>query len=122
MLPNSVRQIEIDHSDHSIDKHSLSSLLKEFAVYGIPESIIKTSKIDEKHEGSTVRCGHNNSQILEHTSKLVFPSGLGMETYEGKEAFDKSMDIINISKEKLRSFVLTFEPTSFEKKVFKPPI
>ena len=31
------------------------------------------------------------------------------------------MDIININKEQLKSFVLTFEPTSFEKKVFKPP-
>jgi hypothetical protein len=56
---------------------------------------------------------------LEHTSKLVFPSGTSIDHFSGREAFEKSMDIINISKEKLKSFILTFEPTSFEKKILR---
>jgi hypothetical protein len=31
------------------------------------------------------------------------------------------MDIINMPKEKLKSFILTFEPTSFEKKLLRAP-
>lgn len=52
----------------------------------------------EKYEGSTLYANEKVSQILEHSSKLVFPSGTHVQYYSGKEAFDKSMDIINISK------------------------
>jgi SOS-response transcriptional repressor LexA len=35
MLPNSVREIEIANSNHSIDERNIFSLIKEFAIYGI---------------------------------------------------------------------------------------
>jgi len=35
MLPNSVREIEIANSNHSIEEQNIFSLIKEFAIYGI---------------------------------------------------------------------------------------
>lgn len=53
--------------------------------------------------------------MLEHASKLVFPSGTTVSFYSGREAEQKSLELINISKDRLRSFILTFEPTSYTK-------
>lgn len=65
-----------------------------------------------KCQGSTVASNQMPSQILEHSAKLTFPSGTSIKKLSGKAALDYSLEIINLSKEKLKSFILTFEPTS----------
>lgn len=44
MLPNSVKEIEIEReeaSHHSIEEHNLHSLIKEYAVYGVHDQVVK---------------------------------------------------------------------------------
>ncbi len=65
-----------------------------------------------KSHGSTLASNANPSQILEHSAKLVFPSGTSIRRLTGRAALDCSLEIINLSKEKLKSFILTFEPAS----------
>lgn len=80
------------------------------------ESDLAKPDCTKKYEGNTISSNCNPSQILEHTAKLVFPSGTHSKIITGKEARDYSLDIINLSKEKLKTFVLSFEPTFAHKK------
>ena len=40
----------------------------------------------------------DSSQIVEHSARLVFPSGTSKRTMVGKQALESSLDIINLSK------------------------
>jgi len=71
-------------------------LIKEFSIYGIHENDLKTMKLNI--EGTTIVSSQNKSQILEHTSRLIFPSGIHVSYYSGKKAYEKSLEIISISK------------------------
>lgn len=57
---------------------------------------------------------------MQHTARLVFPSGTSAKRLSGREAHDYSLEIINLSKDKLKTFVLAFEPTSFERSSIVP--
>jgi len=45
---------------------------------------MEEKSIGDKLEGSTIFSNEYPSQVLEHTSKLVFPSGTTIEHYSGK--------------------------------------
>lgn len=71
-------------SDNSIDQKNNYALIKEFAVYGVTEDDMRQAEVGHKFEGNTILANKNVSQILEHTSKLVFPSGTYVNYYTGK--------------------------------------
>ena len=116
MLPNSVKMLPILDSDQSIADQAVPPLIKEWAIYGLGESLLEELSENDRKEANTLASNRHPSQILEHTSHLVFPSGTSVRKLSGKAALECSLDIINLSKDKIKSFILTFEPTSIERK------
>lgn len=75
--------------------HQLS-LIKEYSIYGIHESDVISMKPVNMQE-NTIIASSNMTQILKHAAKLVFPSGNQVRYYNGKEAYEKCLEIVNIS-------------------------
>jgi len=64
MLPNSIKEIPVVDSDASIENVSTTTLLKEWAIYGISEENLLQTDESEKYEGTTVISNANPSQIV----------------------------------------------------------
>ena len=84
MLPTSVKHINLNDSQNSIDDSVPPPLVKEWAVFGMSEEDIMERAGNQKDKGqrfagSTLSSNYKPSQFVEHSSKLVFPSGINLE-------------------------------------------
>lgn len=84
ILPYSVKMIPPGGTDRSIDSQTAPPLIQEWAIYGLNELDFTLENKNSKLQPSILASNPQPSQILEHTARLVFPSGTSTRSLEGK--------------------------------------